>query len=136
MTDAHGDLAHLLLAHRGGLTGADLLPAAYLAASKPSGLRLRRALARVGHRGALLGLHLIPGVVLAELLEHGDDAPGHRLPPGTVVAHVYGGEPDLAFEIVDEHRPAAVIVAVVWRPARPWHRIRAWWREKTWRPPT
>jgi hypothetical protein len=134
MTDANGDLAHLLALHR-GVTGADLLPAAYLLARKPAGRRLRRALARSGHRGALLGLHLVPGLVLVDVLEHGAEEPP-TLAPGHVVALVYGGDVTAALEIPEEHRPAGVVVAVVWRPARLVHHLRAWWRQLTWRPPT
>lgn len=130
---ASDDLAHLLVLSRD--SRPSMLAAAYVMATRlPKAAPLRRGLARAGHRGALLGLHLVTDVVLVDVLEHQPGDP--TLPVGCIVATVFGGDDTAAHEIPLEHSPPHVNVITIWRPARPWHRLRAWWRELTWRPPT
>jgi hypothetical protein len=134
--DPRHDLAQLLTLQRD--VGPELLPVAYrmAASGAPRARLLRRGLQRAGQLGAQLGLHLVPGLVLVDVFDHQPrSSRPPLLAPGCVVAMVYGGDSDAALEIPGEHAPAGVNVIVVWRPARPWHRLRAWWRELTWRSP-
>jgi hypothetical protein len=87
--------------------------------------RWRRRITAVG-RGVRLGIDAIPGVVLANVYEHGGDDP--RVPIGTVVVEVWGGEWPALLAAIDRAAPAGIFVLPMHRDATRWVRARAWWR--------
>lgn len=88
-------------------------------------IRQRRA-AACG-RAVLLGVDEIPDVVLARVVEHGDD--GVTMPPGSVLLEVWGGKAPAVLEAVHVTRPAFVHVLVIHHAqAGRLQHVTAWWR--------
>lgn len=96
---------------------------------------LRRQ-AIVGHLGAQMGLDFLAGIVWCNVKDHGGSH-RYQLPPGTVVVELWHdckGD-DLveaardADAMIEDHRPAAVLVIPIHGVARWHHYLRRWWRQ-------
>lgn len=93
---------------------------------------LRRGV-NVGALGVQLGLDTIEGIVSAVVVDTGGGH-GAQLEPGTAVVEIRGDcSLELVREVIDQHRPVAVLVVPIIRPARRRDRLRAWLRWHWWR---